>query len=497
MNPRISALFIIPVMVFMLCGCSLIPDPDSSIEPPAVRIDISSKNDDASSVANGFLPKGFSLITPSKSKNTGSIIKKDIDGDGQDEIILLYSCSGKNIASGIMVLKKGKTTWGKVLDSTNDMNGIDSIEFSDITGDGIDEIIAMSGSDIDINFLKYGNSRIGEEKISCSSYSIEDLPGEDGSDGMDELVVRRESSGLSICAYRWNGYSMADVTCEYPQLSREVMNYYKGELNSHPNNGRDWYALAEAEKSLGLNDESLESLSRAISYEDDPYFKATVQKEKGDLQVSLRRFEEAAKIYNSIKNEPDRNLVQLGMAKICEAQKKYDDARKIYNSISPFVYDVSVQVVDAKEGEGKIYEFLKTYGQKNMNSAAEKIEPWGRIENLNINCITTKGMGNMLFIDFNKDPFKAYGKDYIGGHAIYWWDRGKLCHQVFYTVPRADDGTSGHEIPGGLISERMSASVDSNGRARLIIIFKDAAQKNTEVQKIFVLTGGRWKLYWK
>jgi hypothetical protein len=479
----------------------MLSSPDRTITAPKADYDISSKNDDISSIIDGFLSPGSVLTAPAKDKDAKPVRAMDIDGDGSNEIAAAYANESRDIKSGALILKKGKKTWEKVMDAADGRSSVDSMELTDITGDGTCELLLMRGGNLEIHYVNKGDTEGRQELIKCTAYKIEDTGGISGRDGMLELIARNEQpSELDIYVRRWNGYTLDDVTYEYPEYTEEMLSFYTKKLDGEQGTDRDLYQIGELQISLGMYDDGLKSLSKSIEVCGGTLFKSTVKAKKGDLLVKLERFDEAQAVYKSMADDGSKDAERIGAARVYEARKEYDEARKIYNSISQFFYCSDVQRVDAAVGEDKIFNLLQGAGEYKYREAIRSIGQWGKDSGFIVNC-TVSDMKNsdmtpIVFVDFHKDTEKVYGKNDVGAHCIFYWEGDKLNRQVYWTGRDIAGGVPTHGLSAGFISQKAEVSKLQDGTVELKVTFRDS-EKGGEKIKTFHLKNGTWKIFWR
>ena len=92
-----------------------------------------------------YTNEGYSLKSPSDGKYTSSYIFFDIDKDGEEEAIVFYEAA-KNLGFINMAIIEnvgGKKDWKVVYNLASENSDIYSIDFSDLTGDGVPEFIVL------------------------------------------------------------------------------------------------------------------------------------------------------------------------------------------------------------------------------------------------------------------------------------------------------------------------------------------------------------------
>lgn len=137
---------IIPIMLIALLfgGCSsfrLATSVDELIFP------VSPQGNDAAvqNALSAFTNEGYSLKSPSDGKYTSSYIFFDIDNDEEEEAIVFYEAAKNLGLINMAVIDKlgGKNDWQVVYNLTSENTEIYSVDFADLTGDGVPEFIVL------------------------------------------------------------------------------------------------------------------------------------------------------------------------------------------------------------------------------------------------------------------------------------------------------------------------------------------------------------------
>ena len=89
----------------------------------------------------GAVGTNFTLLTPVTGEYRSSYILKDFDMDGDEECIVLYSVDGDDSSARFNILDKNGDQWVSVADISGPGIGVNSVEFNDLYGDELDEII--------------------------------------------------------------------------------------------------------------------------------------------------------------------------------------------------------------------------------------------------------------------------------------------------------------------------------------------------------------------
>ena len=139
-------------------------------------------------IVKKFLPSNAQIVTPSntngKTTEEDNILLKDLDNDGENEIITAYKSSGQlEDQMNILVLKKVGENWVKALDEAGVGFKLDLALTEDIDGDGQNEVLLsrrVGGTDGELSIYKWNNNllnKVSNEYLSYSKLDIVDVAG--------------------------------------------------------------------------------------------------------------------------------------------------------------------------------------------------------------------------------------------------------------------------------------------------------------------------------
>ncbi len=198
-------------MIFSGCSFRLASSVDELIAPVAPAGD----NADVQNALDSYCKGSFSLKTPVGGEYTTSYIFYDIDTDGQDEAIAFYEPASNLGTINMAVIDKVDNQWSVISNVVGDGSDIYSVNFADLTGDGLVEFIVLwdviSNSSNHVLSVysqekESGDSleRIGKE-ITTNDYIVVDID----NDGINEVMMFTIDAGDSIVAFA-NLYSYSN-----------------------------------------------------------------------------------------------------------------------------------------------------------------------------------------------------------------------------------------------------------------------------------------------
>lgn len=264
-----KAIVIALMILTTLSGCS---QATISSQPLEMIRDMK-KSQSAEDIVKEFLPKGMKLLAPTYSKRAKSIMKKDIDGDGNKEILFTFK-SEKDNKGGIIVLKEKNNAWKKVLESYGDGKVVYRIDFQDLDGDRnkdllVSNFVGASAGNV-LNAYIYDKNVDKFKLIGTEEYHkiyMKDMPNDKGkSDGKIEIALWNKYTGeaYEVKVLKYDGKKLVSAKEVYPYYYNKVIDYYKSKLrkDDYKNSAVMWYFLADAQVKANKPKEALDSMEK-------------------------------------------------------------------------------------------------------------------------------------------------------------------------------------------------------------------------------------------
>lgn len=120
------------------CGCAFVDNTDDMVSPPELTGDMSPIADALYAVAGA----NCDLKYPTEGTHRSAIVLEDINGDSIFEAFAFYSTSGDEMTTmHINVICQNNGKWVSISDQTIVATGVEMVDFSDLDGDGTEEIL--------------------------------------------------------------------------------------------------------------------------------------------------------------------------------------------------------------------------------------------------------------------------------------------------------------------------------------------------------------------
>ncbi len=134
---------------------------------------------------------GLTYDYPQSGDYRSAITMQDLDNDGYDEAIALYSSGSDSSKLSLMIMTKADGEWKSVGSFTNSASGVDRMLFSDINGDSQKELLigwtSLGDNEKKLTIYAYENDSIREMTVD-STYT--ELASADfDNDEKDEIIL--------------------------------------------------------------------------------------------------------------------------------------------------------------------------------------------------------------------------------------------------------------------------------------------------------------------
>ena len=188
---------------------------------------------------------------------------------GKKKLVGLYqSNENKNQVGAFALLKKNKT-WEKVFAKKGSGYEISWASASDLTGDGINELLLgwkvgnLAGNLLEI----YSWEKEGFVPLKKINYhEMEVIQFEN--DAMARLAIWKKDidDSYEIELLKWNRHTFVADVNHYASYFSKVVQYYKERTNAVPNSALYWYLLADAYLKDNHPDLALKAITKGMEY---------------------------------------------------------------------------------------------------------------------------------------------------------------------------------------------------------------------------------------
>ena len=250
-------------------------------------------NIDYLNIVKKFLPENSQIITSSnedgKKTEEDNILLKDLDNDGESEIITAYKPSGQQASVdekiNLLVLKKSGEKWFKALDESGQGFKLDLALAADI--DGEEEVLLsrrVGGQWGNLFVYEWNDNVLNKVSSDDLYYSKLDIVGVPGKDKKDIALWQHDTGdAYMIDILRWNGKTFVSEKIDFPDYFKQsVVPYYEQKVKEMPGAGFYWYYLAEAQLKSDDKKAALKSAEKGLKldtgYPSKEYFNEIKEK---------------------------------------------------------------------------------------------------------------------------------------------------------------------------------------------------------------------------
>lgn len=189
---------------FLLSGCSMGADVEGLMRPPRTT----GEQEAIQSALEDYLgsASGYTLKYPQSGEYRSAFIRKDLNGDGQEEALAFYQPGAKSRNVHINMLLNTDEGWRSISDVEGPSTDVEEVLFGDLNADGILEVFVgwniynVSDRQLTLYSLTDGTFTAWYEGLYSSL-----LVGDMTADGRDDLLVLQSgTAGESARAALWS-----------------------------------------------------------------------------------------------------------------------------------------------------------------------------------------------------------------------------------------------------------------------------------------------------
>lgn len=265
-----TAVAICILIALGMIGLTNSPTKATTLKSEGNLLQSKESKEDYVNIVKKFLPKNSNIVTTETTKEADNVFIKDLDNDGKDEIVSAYKLAGEDLKINILVLKKVGANWTKALDEYGEGYKLDSVLTEDIDGDGQNEILLnrrIGGTAAQLSVYKWNNNllnKISNEDIYYSKLDILSIPGKN----TKAIATWQHYTGEAyiVDVLKWDGKTFVPAQdLYYNYFKQSVVPYYEQKVKTMPGARFYWYYLADAQIKAKDKKAALQSIEKGLS----------------------------------------------------------------------------------------------------------------------------------------------------------------------------------------------------------------------------------------
>ncbi|WP_440109008.1 WG repeat-containing protein [Paenibacillus sp. QZ-Y1] len=226
-------------------------------------------------IVNQHIPAGATVVTIDKPVKHPAIYASDLTGDGMPEIVAVYQLGGELL---LLVLKFYEGNWIKMSLTKGMGYGVTLLTAAPVTSTVRNNLIvgwqigAIWSKLAVYEWTESGLTDVAPEDMYYSYAEIIDMPSQHGRDGKVEIALWIHDTGEAyrVEIIRWQNGKWVPSPDVYLYYYPKVVQYYEKLTQHYPDYTFYWYYLADAQYHAGLLPAALVSVQKALSFA-NPY----------------------------------------------------------------------------------------------------------------------------------------------------------------------------------------------------------------------------------
>ncbi|MBU3187988.1 WG repeat-containing protein [Clostridium bowmanii] len=238
------------------------------------------------------LPIGAALVNAQNPYEEMPVKMVDIDGDGIPEIIAAYMWQGNPF---VLVLKNHNNLWYKMADIEGIGYNISYLNFADVTGSGIKDLLIgwqVGAIWSELNIFQVRNAQLNRiiSDVMYSRIEVENIPSQKDIDGKVRIALWNHDTGeaYKVDLLRWEDSKLVPAKESYPYYFKKVVEYYKEKVEQMPKAAFYWYYLGDAQIKAEMQKEAEKSIEIGLKINQDYPSKEAFQELIKNNKVNLR-----------------------------------------------------------------------------------------------------------------------------------------------------------------------------------------------------------------
>ena len=196
-----------------LCGCKMFTaDTAELLSPPELTGDIAPIASAISASAGGE----YTLKYPSVGNYRSAVVQNDVDGDGIMEAFAFYSMTeDESTVMYVNVICSENGKWKSVAKQKIVAGGVDRVDFCDLDGDGISEILIgweiYGTSEMQMAVYSFKNDELNRRMLQQYTHFLCGDIDEDGNNEITVIMINSGDTPNTATVYRLNENGVSEL----------------------------------------------------------------------------------------------------------------------------------------------------------------------------------------------------------------------------------------------------------------------------------------------
>lgn len=197
---------------FVMCGCAFVDNTKELVSPP----ELTGQMYPIGQALKASAGSGYNLVYPTAGNHRSAIIVEDINGDAVFEAFAFYSTNDDEMTTmhiNAICQKDGK--WVSVSDQTIVATGVETVEFCDLNGNGVEEILVgwevNGNTEKQLSVFGFENDNLVQKMLQpYTGFLCCDLDSNESNEIFVHLLNTAEKSNKAII-YNYNDEGIAQT----------------------------------------------------------------------------------------------------------------------------------------------------------------------------------------------------------------------------------------------------------------------------------------------
>lgn len=197
---KLTALCAAAAMLLPMTGCSLTASAEELFTLPEFPVEYTG----LSNQLNALLGQGYEYVSPSSGRNIQSVQMTDLNGDGYEEAVAFFRAPSGEKPLKIVIFRPTEDSFEQLCTIESSGSAINRVSYQDLNGDGTMELVVGWRISADVQTVTVYEIAPDPVVLMQSSYQSAILQDLDGDGVMDLLVIHAGTKGNGVMDfYHW------------------------------------------------------------------------------------------------------------------------------------------------------------------------------------------------------------------------------------------------------------------------------------------------------